>query len=186
MIASFHRYDSHGNHERALEYLDSKTSYDILRSIIRELDRLPETISYLQTKGSNPIPTAESRPSGPTWDSLPDTDTPCWYRPPTMDQIEDRRLSPAPSLAISPLQPVAASELLDRELFGKARLRRKGNVTTGCSELDDYVLLGGFERGSVVGVSAEEEEMGLLVSCFSLCLCVALELTRRDRLASKQ
>ncbi len=38
---------------------------------------------------------------------------------------------------------------------------------TGCSELDDYLLLGGFERGSVVGVSAEEEEMGLLVSFYS-------------------
>jgi hypothetical protein len=40
----------------------------------------------------------------------------------------------------------------------------KGNLTTGCGELDEYVLLGGFERGSVVGVSAEGEEMGLRVS----------------------
>jgi hypothetical protein len=35
---------------------------------------------------------------------------------------------------------------------------------TGCRELDEYVLLGGFERGSVVGVSAEDEDVGMLVS----------------------
>ncbi|SPQ19519.1 53f8500f-8201-4620-a17f-1d8ec48babf6 [Thermothielavioides terrestris] len=61
----------------------------------------------------------------------------------------------------SPFGPLPASLLLDQELARKERLRRRGNLTTGCRELDEYVLLGGFERGSVVGVSAEEEEMGL-------------------------
>lgn len=64
------------------------------------------------------------------------------------------------------VEPLPASLLLDQEVARKETLRRKGNVTTGCSELDDYVLLGGFERGSVVGVSAEEEELGLSVSFF--------------------
>lgn len=63
-----------------------------------------------------------------------------------------------------PIEPLPASLLLDQELARRKRLATKGNLLTGCRELDEYVLLGGFERGSVVGVSAEEEEMGLLVS----------------------
>lgn len=68
------------------------------------------------------------------------------------------------------LQPVPASELLDQELARKERLCRKGNLRTGCRELDEYVLLGGFERGSVVGLSVEEEEMGLSVGLSFLVL----------------
>jgi hypothetical protein len=63
-----------------------------------------------------------------------------------------------------PVEPLPASLLVDRELDRREKLLRKGNLMTGCRELDDYVLLGGFERGCVVGVSAEEEEMGLVVS----------------------
>ena len=63
-------------------------------------------------------------------------------------------------------KPLPASLLLDQELARRESLSANGNLMTGCSELDDYLLLGGFERGSVVGVSAEEEEMGLLVSFF--------------------
>lgn len=63
--------------------------------------------------------------------------------------------------------PVPASVLADRELARRKKLRRqkrKWNILTGCREIDEYVLLGGFERGSVVGVSSEDDEMGLLVS----------------------
>ncbi|KAK4102235.1 hypothetical protein N658DRAFT_469797 [Parathielavia hyrcaniae] len=60
-------------------------------------------------------------------------------------------------------QPLPASLLVDLELDRREKLLRKGNLLTGCGELDDYVLLGGLERGSVVGVSAEEEELGLLI-----------------------
>lgn len=67
--------------------------------------------------------------------------------------------------------PVSASVLVGRELDRRRRLSRRGNVLTGCRDVDEYVLLGGLERGSVVGVSAEEDEMGLLVSFFFL-LCV--------------
>jgi hypothetical protein len=67
-----------------------------------------------------------------------------------------------------PISPLPASLLLDRELARKGGPARKGSlVTTGCGELDDYVLLGGFERGSVVGVSAEGEEVGVLVCLLS-------------------
>ncbi|KAK4137058.1 hypothetical protein BT67DRAFT_440059, partial [Trichocladium antarcticum] len=62
-----------------------------------------------------------------------------------------------------PLQPLPASVLLEQELARKNLLCKKGNIRTGCKELDEYVLLGGLERGSVVGVSAEEEEMGMLL-----------------------
>lgn len=68
------------------------------------------------------------------------------------------------AISPSPLVPLPASVLLEQELARKERLWKKGNLTTGCRELDEYVLLGGFERGSVVGVSAEEEEVGMLVS----------------------
>lgn len=43
-------------------------------------------------------------------------------------------------------------------------MRQLGPCRSGCGELDDHVLLsGGFERGSVVGVSAEDDGMGLAV-----------------------
>ncbi|KAM7190555.1 hypothetical protein V8F20_009688 [Naviculisporaceae sp. PSN 640] len=61
--------------------------------------------------------------------------------------------------------PVPASVLVDRELARRRKLRRqqKRNILTGCREIDDYVLLGGFERGCVVGISSEDDEMGLLL-----------------------
>ncbi|KAK0729883.1 hypothetical protein B0H67DRAFT_476525 [Lasiosphaeris hirsuta] len=65
-----------------------------------------------------------------------------------------------PRLALNPLP---ASTLLDQELDRKSELKRRGNILTGCGEIDDYVLLGGFERGCVVGVSAEEDDIGMLM-----------------------
>ncbi|KAJ4298655.1 hypothetical protein N0V88_003686 [Collariella sp. IMI 366227] len=60
-----------------------------------------------------------------------------------------------------PIQPLPASLLVDQEIIRKGHLARKGNLMTGCKELDEYVLLGGLERGSVVGVSAEEDDVGV-------------------------
>lgn len=74
-----------------------------------------------------------------------------------------------PSTALpppAPLQPLSAALLLDHELARRGSLSRKGNLTTGSAELDEHVLLGGFQRGSVVGISAEEDEMGLSVRFF--------------------
>ncbi|KAK4041752.1 hypothetical protein C8A01DRAFT_14578 [Parachaetomium inaequale] len=79
-----------------------------------------------------------------------------------------------------PLSPLPASLLLDRELARKEVLAGRGNpITTGCSELDDYVLLGGFERGSVVGVSAEGEEVGVLIGLQTVARLLATQSAAR-------
>lgn len=65
--------------------------------------------------------------------------------------------------------PVPASVMVDRELARKKKpTQEKGNILTGCREIDEYVLLGGFQRGSVVGVSSEDDEMGVLVGFLPL------------------
>jgi hypothetical protein len=43
-------------------------------------------------------------------------------------------------------------------------LSSRGNVMSGVSDIDENVLLGGFERGLVVGVSSEKEDFGHLAS----------------------
>ncbi|ROW10615.1 hypothetical protein VMCG_01997 [Cytospora schulzeri] len=63
----------------------------------------------------------------------------------------------------SPLDPVSGATLFEQEKKRRDGLRRRGNCLTGCRELDHEVLLGGFERGCVVGLSTEEEEVGLLI-----------------------
>lgn len=82
-----------------------------------------------------------------------------------MQDSADDGLPAAASQASShfPLDPVDGLTLFEAEAARRDRLSRKGNCMTGVRELDDDVLLGGFERGCVLGVSAEEEEMALLV-----------------------
>lgn len=63
-----------------------------------------------------------------------------------------------------PLEPVSADILAGNEKKRRDRTRLLGPCRTGCAEVDEYVLLGGMERGCVVGVSAEEEDLGVLVS----------------------
>ncbi|KAJ0123516.1 fasciclin domain family [Diaporthe amygdali] len=77
----------------------------------------------------------------------------------------DEAPPPLPSQASShfPLEPVSGATLFEQEVRRRDALARCGTCLTGCRELDDEVLLGGFERGCVVGVSAEEEEVGLLI-----------------------
>lgn len=79
---------------------------------------------------------------------------------------------PQPSQASShfQLQPVSGATLFEQETRRRDALAKRGRCLTGCSELDDQVLLGGFERGCVVGISAEEDDVGLLVSVKSLPL----------------
>ncbi|KAF4928177.1 hypothetical protein CGCVW01_v002133 [Colletotrichum viniferum] len=72
-----------------------------------------------------------------------------------------------PSQASShfPIEPVSADVLLRRETKRRDALKKRGPVRVGCREVDEYVLMGGgLERGSVVGVSAESEQMGLMIS----------------------
>ncbi|KAK5626832.1 hypothetical protein RRF57_002547 [Xylaria bambusicola] len=89
--------------------------------------------------------------------------------------------------------PVSGATLYAREIGRRKGLRSRGVVSTGCSEIDDALLLGGgFERGCVVGVSAEEVDFGVLVSvlssygvmdgregrCVSLCTIMACDALR--------
>lgn len=80
-----------------------------------------------------------------------------------MEGVAEPLLSQASSH--SPLDPISGATLFEQEKKRRDELKARGNCLTGCRELDHEVLLGGFERGCVVGISAEEEEVGLLVSC---------------------
>lgn len=84
-----------------------------------------------------------------------------------MDQAPPQ---PSQSSSHFQLEPVSGATLLEQETRRRDALARRGRCLTGCSELDDQVLPGGFERGCVVGISAEEDDVGLLVSVESLPL----------------
>ena len=80
----------------------------------------------------------------------------------------DHIVTPPPE----PAEPILASQLLELELKHRRRFSGRGErISTGCKEIDDYVLGGaGLERGIVVGISGESSE-GRLVSdiiCFVL------------------
>lgn len=61
------------------------------------------------------------------------------------------------------LEPTSGAVMLDQEMRHREEAWARGNIFTGCEEFDNHVLLGGFERGRVVGLSAEGETFGLLV-----------------------
>ncbi|OLN96586.1 hypothetical protein CCHL11_00712 [Colletotrichum chlorophyti] len=67
-----------------------------------------------------------------------------------------------------PLEPISAATLCSREIKRRDALVRRGNVKVGCQEVDEFALLGGLERGSVVGISAEGEQFGLMISLQAL------------------
>jgi hypothetical protein len=66
-------------------------------------------------------------------------------------------------------EPIPATILAEAETRRRDANREMGACRSGCSEVDDYVLLGGFERGSVVGVSCEDEAVGVTVSLLIYC-----------------
>lgn len=68
-------------------------------------------------------------------------------------------------------EPVSGAVLLDQELLHREACAERGNVLTGCEELDNHVLLGGLARGGVVGLSAEEDSFGLLVRLLQPYMC---------------
>ncbi|KAK2075307.1 hypothetical protein P8C59_009442 [Phyllachora maydis] len=68
----------------------------------------------------------------------------------------------------SALDPVPASLLAARETARRDGCMRKGTIRTGCAEVDETVLLGGFERGCVVGVSAEDDRFALQLGLQSI------------------
>jgi hypothetical protein len=66
---------------------------------------------------------------------------------------------------VEALLPVSGVALFEQEIERRRTLDQSGVLPTGCSEIDDALLLrGGFERGCVVGVSAEESDFAILVS----------------------
>jgi hypothetical protein len=63
-----------------------------------------------------------------------------------------------------PLDPISGSTLLALDNARREDLRCRGTLRIGCREIDEQVLVDGFERGCVTGISAEEIDMGLVVS----------------------
>ncbi|KAH6628440.1 hypothetical protein F5144DRAFT_654848 [Chaetomium tenue] len=86
-----------------------------------------------------------SKPTPPSTTTAPTTAPPPPQNPPKRTQL------PQP-------QPQPATLLLDDEIARREGLATHGRIQTGCYTLDEHVLLGGLDRGSVVGVSVEEEE----------------------------
>ncbi|KAJ4421067.1 hypothetical protein N0V82_003971 [Gnomoniopsis sp. IMI 355080] len=69
---------------------------------------------------------------------------------------------PSQTSSHAPLEPASGTTLLQAELNRRDTLRPP--CPTGCRELDDATLLsGGFERGCVVGISAEEDDVALVL-----------------------
>ncbi|KXJ93888.1 hypothetical protein Micbo1qcDRAFT_193213 [Microdochium bolleyi] len=67
----------------------------------------------------------------------------------------------------------------------EAGVMPRSPLRLGCREIDDYVLIGGgFERGSVFGVSSENAEFGMLVGLQTLARTLVFE-DIRDAPASK-
>lgn len=61
------------------------------------------------------------------------------------------------------VEPISASILAEKEARRRNAAALLGTCKTGCSVVDDDVLLGGFERASIVGISAEDEDLGVQV-----------------------
>ncbi|KAI0201808.1 hypothetical protein F4808DRAFT_459569 [Astrocystis sublimbata] len=79
-------------------------------------------------------------------------------------------------MATGLLRPVTGAALFYEEIERRTRLHRKGVLPTGCSEIDDALLVGGgFESGCIVGVSAEEAGFGLLLSLQTVARSLVFE-----------
>lgn len=64
----------------------------------------------------------------------------------------DHTAAPVPE----PAKPILAVHLLEIEEKQRKRFSERGNrIKTGCTEIDGYVLGGGFERGITVGISGD-------------------------------
>ncbi|XXH02787.1 hypothetical protein Hte_009173 [Hypoxylon texense] len=99
-----------------------------------------------------------------------------------MDPDADFPFLPPASQASSPFplaEPVSGATLYELEVTRREKLRRRGRIRTGCVEIDETVLLGGFERGSVVGVSAEDGDFGLLVGLQTAARAVVFGTAQR-------
>ncbi|KAI0805509.1 hypothetical protein GGR55DRAFT_280087 [Xylaria sp. FL0064] len=74
------------------------------------------------------------------------------------------------------LVPILGTTLFRRETERRKKLHERGVIPTGCSEIDDALLLGGgFERGCVVGISAEEVDFGILLGLQTIVRALVFE-----------
>ncbi|KAI3340870.1 hypothetical protein F4824DRAFT_356022 [Ustulina deusta] len=74
------------------------------------------------------------------------------------------------------LTPVLGATLFKQEIERRKKLHGRGVMPTGCSEIDDALLLGGgFERGCVIGVSAEEVDFGVLLGLQTIARALVFE-----------
>ncbi|KAK1701059.1 hypothetical protein BDP55DRAFT_8499 [Colletotrichum godetiae] len=80
-----------------------------------------------------------------------------------------------------PLEPVSAAVLCSRETKRRDAAMARGKVHVGSREVDEEVLGGGFERGSVVGLSSESEQMGILISMQALAKTLCGDESVSDR-----
>lgn len=83
-----------------------------------------------------------------------------------------------------PAAPISGTTLFEAEVKRRDALwdHGRGNLTTGCREIDEAVLAGGgFERGCVVGVSCEEEDVGLAAGVQTLVRCLLKGARGRGR-----
>ncbi|CAN8100554.1 unnamed protein product [Discula destructiva] len=91
--------------------------------------------------------------------------------------------NPSQTSSHAPLEPIAGTTLLTAALARREALAREGPLASGCAELDAAVLVGGgFERGCVVGVSAEEgdaDEVALVLGLQTIARQVLLRLDAR-------
>ncbi|KAL6853283.1 hypothetical protein J3F83DRAFT_756046 [Trichoderma novae-zelandiae] len=71
--------------------------------------------------------------------------------------------------------PVSASTLAGIEKQRRDVAKSLGACPSGCGDLDRYVLLGGLERGSVVGISAEEEDGVGVTLGLQILICSLLD-----------
>ncbi|OTA61435.1 hypothetical protein K449DRAFT_434502 [Hypoxylon sp. EC38] len=99
------------------------------------------------------------------------------------DADESGPLPPPPASQASShfplLEPASGATLFELEAARRERLKLRGRLKVGCDEIDGKALLGGFERGEVVGVSAEEAEFGLLVGLQTVAHAMVFSTIRR-------
>ncbi|KAK5990993.1 hypothetical protein PT974_09268 [Cladobotryum mycophilum] len=100
------------------------------------------------------------------------------------NELGHRPKSPTYSCASSSKlrpEPVPASLLANLEARRRDLVRELGPCRSGCKELDDYILLGGgFERGCVVGISAEDEDGFGMVLGLQVLVCSLLDGVERS------
>ncbi|KAK1996384.1 hypothetical protein LX36DRAFT_682425 [Colletotrichum falcatum] len=78
--------------------------------------------------------------------------------------VDDDVFSGSHAGSRSTLEPISAAVLRSRETKRRDAAKERGPLRVGCREVDEELLVGGFERGTVVGISAESEQMGLFIS----------------------